>query len=228
MGGSGPIRIAVVNDYELVVLGVASALAPYGDRIEVVELDSQLPLLSSVDILLYDTFGQAQGDAIDLDALGASSSRRVVIFSWNTDPHLVERALDAGADGYVSKAIGADELVTLLERVHRGEVVLPPASAELPDDEFGRWPGDREGLSARESEILSLITQGLSNDQIAERAFITKNTIKSHVRSIYRKIGVERRAQAVVWGVQHGMAPHARRTVGEDVQARARDVLDPG
>ena len=225
MGATGPIRIAVVNDYELVVLGVASALAPYADRIEVVELDSQLPLLSSVDILLYDTFGQVQGDAIDLDALGASSSRRVVIFSWNTDAHLVARALDAGAHGYVHKAVGAGALVDLLERVHGGEVVTPPESSASPDDEFGRWPGDREGLSARESEILSLITQGLSNDEIAERAFITKNTIKSHVRSIYRKIGVQRRSQAVVWGMTHGMAPRARRTVGADVQERARAVL---
>jgi NarL family two-component system response regulator LiaR len=226
MEATGPIRIAVVNDYELVVLGVASALVPYAERIEVVELDSQVPLISSVDIMLYDTFGQAQGDSLDLDALGASSSRRVVIFTWNTDPLLVDRALGLGADGYISKAVAAEELVELLERVHAGEVVTPPAESAAVDDQFGRWPGDRDGLSARESEILGLITQGLSNDEIAARAFVSKNTIKSHIRAIYRKIDVARRSQAVAWGMRNGMAPHPHRTVGADVSTRARDVLD--
>ncbi|KQW43929.1 LuxR family transcriptional regulator [Nocardioides sp. Root1257] len=228
MVAAGPIRVAVVNDYELVVLGVASALAPYADRIEVVELDSQLPLLSSVDILLYDTFGQVQGDSIDLEALGASSSRRVVIFSWNTEPQLVDRALRLGADGYVSKAVGADALVGLLERVHAGDVVTPSTGSTDPDDQFGRWPGDQDGLSARESEILGLITQGLSNEEIAARAFVSKNTVKSHIRAIYRKIGVSRRSQAVAWGMRNGMAPQPRRTTGADVAGQARDLLDPG
>jgi two-component system, NarL family, response regulator LiaR len=226
MDARGPIRIAVVNDYELVVLGVASALGPYAERIEVVELDSQLPLISRVDIMRYDTFSQVQGDSLDLEALGASSSRRVVIFSWNTDPLLVDRALGSGADGYISKSVSADELVDLLERVHGGEVVTPPGESAAPDDQFGRWPGDRDGLSARESEILGLITQGFSNDEIAARTFVSKNTVKSHIRAIYRKIAVARRSQAVAWGMRNGMAPHPHRTVGADVPGRARDLLD--
>ena len=225
MEPTAPIRIAVVNDYELVVLGVAAALAPYADRVEVIELDSLVPLMSSVDILLYDTFGQFQGDALDLESLGASSSGHVVVFSWNTDSDLVARALAGGADGYISKAVGAGELVDLLERVHGGEVVTPTPSSGA-DDEFGRWPGDREGLTARESEILGLMTQGLSNVEVAERAFVSSNTVKSHIKSIYKKLDVRRRSQAVAWGISHGLMPEARRTLGADIRQRARDILD--
>lgn len=222
---SRPLRIAVVNDYELVVLGVASALSAYADRVEVVELDSQVPLLSSVDVLLYDTFGQVQGDVMDLPELGAESSNRVVVFSWNTDPALVDRALRNGADGYLSKALNAGELVERIERVHRGEVVTPENTPVSFDVEFGRWPGDHHGLSPRESEILGLITQGLSNDEVAERAFVSKNTVKFHVRSIYAKIGVTRRSRAIAWALSHAMAPYQRRTMGSEIQQRAKDVL---
>ncbi|MCB0896850.1 MAG: DNA-binding response regulator, partial [Nocardioidaceae bacterium] len=80
---SGPIRVAIVNDYEIVVAGVASMLAPHHDRVNVVELDSGLPVISNVDVILYDTFGQVQGDGVDLEDLVHGSDAHVVIFSWN-------------------------------------------------------------------------------------------------------------------------------------------------
>ena len=89
-----PIRVAIVNDYEIVVAGVAAMLEPHRDRVAVVELNSGLPVLSDVDVILYDTFGQVQGDGIDLDDLVRGSDARVVIFSWNLQPELVQRAID--------------------------------------------------------------------------------------------------------------------------------------
>ena len=74
------------------------------------------------------------------------------------------------------------------------------------------WPGRTEGLSDRESEILALITQGKSNAEVAEITFLSPNTIKSYVRTIYRKIGVTSRTQAVLWGVRHGFVPDEGRT----------------
>ena len=82
----GPIRIAVVNDYEIVVAGVAAMLAPYRERVSIVELDSSLPVISDVDVILYDTFAAVQGDGVDLVDLVRGSGARVVIFSWNIDP----------------------------------------------------------------------------------------------------------------------------------------------
>ena len=73
------------------------------------------------------------------------------------------------------------------------------------------WPGRTEGLTDRESEILALITQGKSNHEVAALTFLSINTIKSYIRSAYRKIGANSRTQAVLWGIEHGFRPDYRR-----------------
>ncbi|MEO9322897.1 response regulator transcription factor [Nocardioides sp. C4-1] len=205
-----PVRIAIVNDYDLVVAGIAAVLAPYGDRVEVVELDAGMSVVSDVDLVLYDSFGQVQGDAVVIDDVVGDSGARLVVFSWNTDDGLVERACAAGAAAYLSKGLTADELVAAIERVADGEQVRPAGSAV---DDFGRWPGDELGLSSREAEVLALICQGLSNQQITERAFIGLNTVKTYIRTLYKKIGVTSRTQAVLWGIEHGFEPDRLRVV---------------
>ncbi len=108
---TSPIRLAIVNDYEIVVAGVAAMLAPHQDQVTVVEMDSGMPVMSNVDVILYDTFGQVQGDGVDLEDLVHGSGAKVVIFSWNVQPELVSRAVARGAAGYLSKGIGAKEIV---------------------------------------------------------------------------------------------------------------------
>lgn len=218
MPSSAPLRVALVNDYELVVTGLASVLAPFSERVTVIELDAQLPVVSDVDVVLYDTFGQAQGDAIDLKSVLGESTARVVVFSWNTDAELVKRALAAGASAYIAKSVTADQLVSGLERVHRGEQVTPPQSASQDSMEgrFGRWPGDEIDLTPRESEVLALVCQGLSNQEITEQAFIGINTVKTHIRTLYRKIDVSSRSQAVGWGLRNGFSPSHLRKIADD------------
>lgn len=211
---SSPVRVAIANDYAVVVAGVAAALAPYADRIEIVELDSGLPLASAVDVLLYDTFGQIQADSIDVEAISNGLAKRVVVFSWNVQPELVSRAWETGIAGYIAKTVSAEELVDLIERVHGGERVSPPV-ADLPGT-FGSWPGREHGLTDREAEIMALITQGYSNDEIARHVYLGVNTVKTHIRKAYRKIGVTRRAEAVVWGIDHGFRTDTARVVRED------------
>jgi NarL family two-component system response regulator LiaR len=216
--GAEPIRVAVVNDYEIVVAGVAAMLAQHHDRVRVVELDSGLPVMSDVDVILYDTFGQVQGDGVDLEDLVNGSDAKVAIFSWNTQPELVERAIARGARGYLSKELNAEEMVSGIERVHAGEVVTP-SSGEPSKRESGLWPGRDFGLTAREAEVLALITQGLSNQEIAERSYLSINSVKTYIRTAYRKIGVTRRAQAVAWGIKHGFEPDRLRII----DSRSRD-----
>ena len=204
-----------MNDYEIVVAGVAAALAPYGERVEVVELDASLPLVSEVDVVLYDTYSATQGHEIDPQGLLNGRPARLVVFSWNVQPDLVRESLRRGAAGYVSKSLSAEGIVAAVEAVHAGKTVVPELAEEQSEDDprNSEWPGREHGLSARESEVLALITQGLSNLEIAQRTYLSINSIKTYIRTAYRKIGVARRSQAVAWGMRHGFEPDRVRTI---------------
>ncbi len=212
---SSPVRIAINDDYDLVVVGVAALLAPYPDRIEVVELDSNEPTTSVVDIVLYDTFGQDQGAKIDFDNLSTAGTPKVVVFSWNLQPELVEGAISNGAAGYLWKGMPVADMVDALEKVHAGHTVTPP-EASHPDTDAGAWPGKEFGLSGREAEIVALITQGFTNQEIADKVYLSINSVKTYIRTAYRKIGVQRRSQAVAWGLNNGFAPDHVRTIRPD------------
>lgn len=208
---SSPLRLAIVDDYALVIAGVASFLA--AERIDVVETGASMAVLTDVDIVLYDTFGQIQGRGIDLEDFVRDSGAKVVIYSWNLAPEMIHQALAAGARGYLSKVLTGPEIVAALERVMSGEVVILPGDSETSVGGAGDWPGRSAGLSPREAEMVALITQGLTNQEIADRAYLTINSVKTYVRSAYRKIGVERRSQAVAWGVENGFKPDTLRTI---------------
>ncbi len=202
-----PLRIAIANDYEIVVEGLAQMLKPFEDRVTVVETVANEPVSQDVDIVLYDNFGQPHHKDLDLDVLlSQARARHLVIYTWHIDPALVDIALDIGATGYLPKNLTADELVSALERINAGEVVAPETSPD-PQPGSGDWPGRTFGLSERESEIIALITQGLTNEQIADRAYLSINTVKSYIRTAYRKMGVRSRSQAVLWGIDHGFRP---------------------
>jgi DNA-binding NarL/FixJ family response regulator len=206
-----PISVALVNDYDVVLEGLARMLDRYRDRVVIVELDANEGVEDVVDIVLYDNFAQPESDRDEVKTLVANPrARRVVVYTWNFHPDLVESARRQGVHGYLSKTLSARELVAALEAVHAGEIVIsdaPPRARTAGLD----WPGRAEGLTDRESEILALITQGLSNVQVAELAFLSPNTVKSYIRTIYRKIGVASRTQAVLWGVAHGFSPDHHR-----------------
>ena len=218
------IRLAIVDDYAVVVAGVASFLEM--EKIDVVETDATKPVISDVDIVLYDTFGQIQGTGIDLADFVRDSGAKVVIYSWNLQPQLIKQALEQGARGYLSKVLTGPEIVRALERVMRGEIVVLTGEQETSVGGVGDWPGRAAGLSSREAEIIALITQGLSNQAIADRIYVSINTVKSAIRAAYKKVGVETRSQAVLWGVENGFKPDMLRTV--DPALLQRPALAPG
>lgn len=216
------VRVALRNDYEIVVEGLATMLAPFEGRIALVELDVRTPVARPADVVLYDTFGQPQGRELAVSGLlRDGSTGKVVVYSWNVDAALVSAAVARGAAGYLSKGLSAAELVEAIERIHRGERVVAPVPVEAPD--AGAWPGQREGLSARESEVVALITQGLSNEAIARRTYLSINSLKSYIRSAYRKMGVATRTQAVLWGVDHHFVPTRVRRAGPDADEAAAE-----
>jgi two-component system, NarL family, response regulator LiaR len=200
-----PLRIAIVDDYPVVVAGVASFLA--AERIDVVETGAMTPVVTDVGVVLYDTFAQVQGVGIDLQDFVRDSRAKVVVYSWNLAPEMIREAMAGGASGYLSKVLTGPEVVAALERVMRGEVVVITGDHETSVDGEGDWPGRSVGLTPREAEVLALITQGLTNQEICERTYITLNTLKTYIRQAYQRMEVTTRAQAVLWGVEHGMAP---------------------
>jgi DNA-binding NarL/FixJ family response regulator len=207
-----PVTVALVDDYDVVVMGVANILDRYRDQVVVAELDTNEALDDVVDIVLYDSFAQPESDHDEISVLVANPrARRVVVYTWNFDRDLVDRALGQGVSGYLSKALPARDLVAALRAVHAGEVVVSEAPGRSRPINGLDWPGRREGLSDRESEVLALITQGLSNADVARLTYLSPNTVKSYIRTIYRKIGVASRTQAVLWGVHHGFAPDRHR-----------------
>lgn len=212
VAGTRPITVALVDDYDIVLMGLANILDRYRDRVVVAEIDTNKPVEDVVDIVLYDCFAQPESDHDDIAVLIENShARHVVVYTWNFHPDLVETARRQGVRGYLSKALPARELITALEAVHAGEVVISDPPGRAGGVNGLDWPGRSEGLSERESEILALITQGLSNAEVAARTFLSANTVKSYIRTLYRKIEVASRTQAVLWGIEHGFAPDHHR-----------------
>ncbi|MEO6943666.1 MAG: response regulator transcription factor [Lacisediminihabitans sp.] len=203
-----PIRVALIDDYEVVVRGVAEMLRSYHNRIRVVELDANKQVRDRVDIALYDTFAATRGDQAEIRELVSNPLIGVVaVYSWDLEPAHVEATLANGVGGYISKGLPASRLVAALETIYANGARIHTGRKDTPTIVAGDWPGREEGLTEREAEVLALITQGLSNAEIAERAHLSINSIKTYIRSCYRRIEVNSRTNAVLWGIEHGFRP---------------------
>jgi DNA-binding NarL/FixJ family response regulator len=201
---SSAVRIAIVNDYDVVVQGLARMFEPFVDRVVVVEVSTNQPGVERVDIALIDSFAQTRNIN---EVLAEANARRHVFYSWSLEPALIETWARFGVVGFLDKRLEAEELVDALERINNGEIVATldyPSSAEA---DLGDWPGRAIGLSAREAEVIALITQGLTNEEIAGRIYLSTNTVKTYIRSAYRKLGVDSRTRAVLWAIDHGFRP---------------------
>lgn len=215
---SGPVRVVLVDDHEMVIEGLKAMLSPFKNRVrvvgEAVGVDKALSVISSLkpDIVLCDVRMQgASGLDLCRSVRERDPERKVILLSVYDDEQYLFQALRVGASGYLLKGISSDELVRQLELVHSGATAIDPGlaaravdtAARLQRDEF--WPGARHGLTQRESEILSFVVTGLSNRGIATKLVIGDETVKSHLRSIYRKLGVSDRTSAVATALREGI-----------------------
>jgi DNA-binding NarL/FixJ family response regulator len=194
-----PVRVALSNDYEIALLGLAAMLARYPGQVQIVDITTVPRPAHEPDIILFDTFGRLPGDDVKLRRMVKENDAKVVVYSWDDYPE--EAARSAGAAGYLSKSLSAGELVSRLVAFH--DTVGRPATRD-DDEPRLTWPGQVHGLSEREAEMLTFIVRGLSNEEIAERAYLSINTVKTYIRTAYRKIGVSSRSQAVAWGFRNG------------------------
>ena len=130
----------------------------------------------------------------------------VVAYCWSTRSTSSTR-LDYDAYRLLVRELSAEEVVTAIRALragHHGRFVFVPYA---PTRASSAAPSRPQGLTERELEVLELITQGHTNDEIARRLFLSINSVKSYIRTGYRKIGATRRPQAVLWGVEHGLGP---------------------
>jgi DNA-binding NarL/FixJ family response regulator len=193
-----PVRIAVVNDYELVVAGLEHLLSGFPDRLLVCEaIIVGEPVTASVDVALYDLYGRAGVAADTLRVLAADPHiERVAVFGLDLSPELIADGRAAGASGFISKALRGEEIADALVRVANGEEVVAgtatpkAASAELT------WPGKASGLTERESQVLTLLAEGRTNREIATALYLSAETIKSYVAQVFAKIEVRNRVEA--------------------------------
>ena len=196
-----PLRVVLHDDSELVGRGLQQMLAPHSDVVLLLPPAAPGQPVPPCDLELYDPHGPPS------PALTGSAPRphgRMVAYSWNCTRDAVSTELARGAAGYISKRAPAERLVRGLVQVARGRVVVevsgPPRSAPQRSAPAPDWP-----LTDRETAVLALISQGRSNQDIAEELSLSINSIKSYIRVAYRKIDVSSRSQAVLWGVRHGL-----------------------
>lgn len=193
-----PLELAVLSGSPVVRLGVRTMLAPYRHRVRTTAGDSPASGPAPVaDVLLVDP-GPCVCAAVRV-AAGAGSAA-VLLYGRGLATRQVQRALRAGCAGHVDLRAAAVELLRAVEAVG-----LQPRPARGPGPATRLWPGGEHGLSRRESHVMGLITAGLTNEAIAEQVGLSPNTVKSYIRSAYRKVGVTRRTEAVRWGVEHGV-----------------------
>jgi len=202
------IRVLVADDHPIVRSGIVALLAA-ADDIEVVGEASNgreavdLALSLSPELVLMDLrMPELDGDEATALILAASPTTRVVVLTtYETDASILT-AIEAGASGYLLKAAPQEEILAGIRSVARGEVALAPSIAAML---VGRVKTRAITLSPRETEVLGLVAQGMSNPAIAKRLFLGEATVKTHLLHAFEKLDVSDRTRAVTKAMELGL-----------------------
>ena len=191
------VWIQVVTTQPVVACGISSLLVGRHGGLYITTEGSSG---AEPDVVFYDVIGLYEGDGRDLDFWVAHTSSIVIAVTRDLRPDLGADAFMRGAMAAISIGATAEDFLELIEAAPTGDI----ADSRVAQAEDSTRPGSDAGLTPREAEVLGLIVKGLSNRDIAEEFNLSINSVKSFIRSAYRKMDVFSRAQAVKWGVQHG------------------------
>ncbi|MCL6580758.1 MAG: response regulator transcription factor [Firmicutes bacterium] len=203
------IRVLIVDDHEIVRRGIRSYLATEEDFKVVGEASNGEEAVRMVqelrpDVVLMDLVMPGMDGVEATRRIMASNPQTcVVVLTSYTDDSRVLPALKAGARSYLLKDVAAEELGESLRRAHRGESVLHPVAAQRVLREMTAPKGAEP--TERELEVLLLVAQGLSNQEIGERLYITERTVKAHITSLLSKLGLSDRTQLAIYAHTHGL-----------------------
>jgi DNA-binding NarL/FixJ family response regulator len=223
------IRVLIADDQTIVRAGFAALLAAQpdidvvaqgGDGREAVRLaEAHRPDVVLMDIRMPGMDGIDATKRILADPANAST-RVLVLTTFDVDEYVYE-ALSAGASGFLLKDATADDLVSAVRVVARGDALLAPQVTGRLIKEFSRQRRARPRpapalatLTARETEVLGLIAGGLSNGEIAQSLVVSEHTVKTHVARVFTKLGLRDRAQAVVLAYESGLVTPGGGTEG--------------
>ena len=211
------IRILIVDDHTVVRDGLASMLARQQDfqvvgeasnGAEAVEKTQELkPDVTLMDLRMPEMDGvEAMRNIKEQDA----DAKFIVMTTFDTDEYIFD-AIEAGAKGYLLKDASRDALFDAVRAVHRGESLIEPGVASRLLDRLaqlskrGTEPGPSNILSAREIEVLQLMSTGSANKQIAASLSVSESTVKTHGANIFQKLDVNHRTEAVTQALQRGI-----------------------
>lgn len=205
-----PLRLMLVDDHPVVRSGLAAILGDEEDLTVVAQASDGAEAVAiatreSVDVVLMDLRMPVTDGAEATARLRklADPPAVLILTTYDTDADIV-RAVEAGASGYLLKDAHPDQLTEAIRAAARGETVLAEPVAERLRVRSGR---ETPRLSARESEVLQLVAQGLSNLQIGERLYIGEATVKTHLQRSFAKLGVSDRMAAVTAAYLRGLIP---------------------
>ncbi|MHB1318208.1 MAG: response regulator [Anaerolineae bacterium] len=214
------IRIMLVDDQTIVreglsaMLGVEDDIAVVGQAGGGAEALRLVPLINP-DVVLMDVRMPGMDGLTALDHLKSLyPTLSVIMVTLYDDPDYLYRAVSAGAAGYILKDASRAELLSAVRTVAAGGAIISPGMLR---DLLGRISGLMEpsavgqpctpelGLTRREMEVLGLMAEGLTNQEIADRIIVSPTTVKTHVQNILQKLGVSDRTQAAVYAVRCGL-----------------------
>jgi DNA-binding NarL/FixJ family response regulator len=192
------VWVEILTTQEVVAVGLRTILETATDPFGITTTG---PAGDDPDVVLYDVIHMRDGDDSGLDYWLKETASTVIAINRTLRPELGVRARQNGVEWAVDLGITGDELVAVVRDAIEGNLEDNAAAQEW---DAGTYAGAEHGLSSRESRVLELVSQGLSNQEIAESLFLSINSVKTYIRSTYRKMGVATRPQAVLWAIQHG------------------------
>jgi DNA-binding NarL/FixJ family response regulator len=219
---SQPIQVVLVDDQQLVAAGLAMVIAAQSDMViagqaqdgqEAVTLLAHTPadvVLMDVRMPVLDGIEATRQILTDADATGRTAPKIVMLTTYDLDEYLLT-AIHAGASGFLLKNAPPEDLLAAIRTVHSGDAVIAPsATRRLLGHVVNGGPTVADArldcLTERETEVLELIAQGLSNAEISARLYLSETTVKTHVRHLLAKLRLRDRVQAVVFAYESGLA----------------------